>query len=93
MKGSYFQSRAEIRHRTAEHVNLTVIFISNKINFPTHCFGTGHLSVKTYIGADKSNSLAPLDGQRAHLSRMATEVGMHQLTFSQNLSMLYNVPC
>ena len=84
MKGSYFTSRAEIRHRTAEHVNLSLIFISNKINFPTRCFGTGHVSVKTYIGADKPNCLAPLDGKRVHMSRMATEVGMHQLTFSQN---------
>ena len=66
-------------------VNLSVIFISNKINFPTQYFGTSHVSAKTCIGADKSNCLAPLDGQRAHLSRMAAEVGMHQLTFSQNL--------
>ena len=78
------QSQAEIRHRTAEHVNLSVIFISNKIHFPTHFFGTGHVSVKTYIGADKANSLAPLDGKRAHISRMVTDVGMHRLTFSLN---------
>ena len=78
------QSQAEIRHRTAEHVNLSVIFISNKIHFPTHCFGTGHVSVKTYIGTDKSNSRAPLDGKRDRISRMAADVGMHQLTFSVN---------
>ena len=79
------QSQAEVRHRTVDYFNLPVIFISNKIHFPTHFFGAGHVSVKTYIGADKPNCLAPLDGQRAHLSRMAAEVGMHQLTFSQNL--------
>ena len=65
-------------------VNLSVIFISNKINFPTQFFGTGHVSVKTYIGADKSNCLALLDGKRADISMMATDVGMDQLTFSQN---------
>ena len=42
------------------------------------------MSVKTYIGAEMPNCLAPLDGKRAHMIRMATEVGMHQLTFSQN---------
>ena len=78
------QSQAEVRHRTVEHVNLSVIFISNKINFPTHFFGAGHVSVKTNIGADKSNSLAPLDSKRAHISRIATDVGMDQLTFSQS---------
>jgi hypothetical protein len=78
------QSQAEVRHRTVERVNLPVIFISNKINFPTHFFGAGHVSVKTYIGAAKPNCLAPLDGQRPHISRMATEVDMHQLTFSLN---------
>ena len=85
MKVVTLQSREDVRHRTTEHVNLSVIFISNKIHFPTHFFGAGHVSVKTYIGADKPNCLAPLHGQRAHLSRMATEVGMYQLTFSQNL--------
>jgi hypothetical protein len=75
------QSWAEVqRHRTAEHINLSVIFASNKIHFSTHSFSTGHVSVRTYIGAEKPNRLAPLDGKRAHISRMATDVGMHQLT-------------
>ena len=86
------QSQAEVRHGTVEYVNLPVIFISNKIHFPTHFFGAGHVSVKTYIGADKANSLAPLDGKRAHISRMATDVGMHQLTFSLNRMGAQNCP-
>ena len=78
------QSQAEVRHRTVEHFNLSVIFISNKINFPTHFFGTGLVSVKTNIGADKPNWLAPLGGKKPHMSGIVTDVGMHQLTFSQN---------
>ena len=73
------QSQADVRHRTTEHVNLFVIFISNKINFPTQFFGTGQVSAKTYIGADKSNCLALLDGKRAHISRMAR--GWHASTY------------
>ena len=84
MKVVTLQSREDVRLRTTEHVNLSVIFISNKINFPRQFLGTVHVSAKTYIGADKSNCLALLDRKRAHISRMATDVCMHQLAFSLN---------
>ena len=52
-----FLSWAEVqRHRTAADIDLSVIFTSNNIHFPTHYLSTGHVSVRTYIGADHAST-------------------------------------